>query len=309
MLSEIFEEREVAVFEGDYRIAQRLLEMPFDNIFFTGSPSVGKLVMNAAAKNLTSVTLELGGKSPVIIHPSANLEDAIRKIAWGKTLNAGQICVAPDYMLLPEEREEEALKLLGKYFFKYYGDTKSCREDMKYCSIINVNHFKRIKALIEDAVEKGAKVQMGGHLDETYRYISPTVLTEVPDNANILEEEIFGPVLPIITYKTVEEAVNIINSKPKPLALYIFSQDENAAEGILRRTESGDAMINNVVLHVSNMHLPFGGLNNSGIGKSHGRHGFMAFTHERALMKQGRLSTADIFYPPFGNKSKRLIEK
>jgi aldehyde dehydrogenase (NAD+) len=309
LLSEVFEEREVAVFEGDYRVSQRLLEKPFDNIFFTGSPAVGKLVMEAAAKNLTTVTLELGGKSPVIIDQSADLEAAAKKIAWGKTLNAGQICVAPDYILVHEEQKVEFISLISKYFEKYYGNMKSKGEAISYCRIINNRHFERIKGLIEDAVNKGAKVTEEAHFDEKDNLIAPMVLSDVPLDSKILEEEIFGPVLPVLTYKTLEEALNYINSKPKPLALYIFSEDDVSSRCILNNTESGDVLINDVILHVANINLPFGGVNNSGIGKSHGYHGFMSFTHERSLMKQGRFSTASMLYPPFKENRRKLIDK
>lgn len=309
MLSKVFEENEVAVFEGNYRVSQMLLEKPFDNIFFTGSPSVGKIVMEAAAKNLTTVTLELGGKSPVIIDPTADLDEAAKRIAWGKCLNAGQICVAPDYLLIQQDKREEFVNLMDKYITKYYGAMDKATEDLKYCRIITKKHFNRIKSLYDEAVSKGAKTNLGGHFEEGERFISPTVLTDVPLDSRILEEEIFGPVLPILTYKNMDEAITYINSKPKPLALYIFSRSSMAVDHILTHTESGDAVINDVVIHVGNTNLPFGGFNNSGIGKSHGYHGFMAFTHERSYLKQAKVSAVSMFYPPFRGTTKSMIEK
>jgi aldehyde dehydrogenase (NAD+) len=309
ILSEVFEENEVAVFEGDYTVSEMLLKKPFDNIFFTGSPSVGKIVMEAASKNLTTVTLELGGKSPVIIDPSADLNEAAKRVAWGKCLNAGQVCVAPDYLFIREDKREEFLKLMNKYITSYYGSIDKVTEDLKYCRIITRKHFNRIKDLYDEAVAKGAKVSFGGHFEEAERFISPTILTSLPLDCRILEEEIFGPILPIITYKNMDEVTAYINSKPKPLALYIFSRNNKAADYILTHTESGDAVINDVVIHVGNTNLPFGGFNNSGIGKSHGYHGFMAFTHERSYLKQAKISAVSMFYPPFRTITKSMIEK
>ncbi|MDP4143543.1 MAG: aldehyde dehydrogenase family protein [Bacillota bacterium] len=309
MLSEVFDESEIAVFEGDYTVSQYLLEKPFDNIFFTGSPAVGKIVMEAAAKHLTTVTLELGGKSPVIVDASADLDMAAKRVAWGKCLNAGQICVAPDYLFIPESRKEEFVKLLNKYITSYYGSMEKPTEELKYCRIITPKHFNRITGLIDEAVSKGAKISFGGHYEENDRFISPTVLTNIPSDSKVLEEEIFGPVLPIVTYKHINEALEYINSKPKPLALYIFSRDSKATDYILTHTESGDAVLNDVVVHVGNTNLPFGGFNNSGIGKTHGYHGFMAFTHERSYLKQAKVSAVGMFYPPFKASTKSIIGK
>jgi aldehyde dehydrogenase (NAD+) len=308
IVESVFEQKEVAVFQGDYRTAERLLELSFDNIFFTGSPAVGKKVMAAAAKNLTTVTLELGGKSPVIIHPSANLEDAAKKIAWGKSINAGQICVAPDYLFVPKNKEEEFISLFKKHINRFYGDIQES-EDLQYSSIINKRHFDRIKVLVNDAVDKGASIPLGGEFYENSNVITPTVLTEVAMDSEIMEEEIFGPVLPVIPYDDIEEVYRHINSKPKPLALYVFGKDKRAVEDILNNTESGDIAVNNVVIHVANANLPFGGFNNSGIGKTHGYRGFMAFTHERSVLNQGAINTAAIFYPPFKPSTKGLIKK
>lgn len=308
IISEIFEEKEVAVFEGDYRVSQMLLEKPFDNIFFTGSPSVGKIVMQEAARNLATVTLELGGKSPVIIDSSADLDEAAKRVAWGKCLNAGQTCVAPDYLLIPEEKKEEFIELMTKYITRYYGNMDKPVEEVKYCRIITQKHFTRIIGLIDEAVSKGAKINFGGHYKDDEKLIFPTILTDIPLDCKILEEEIFGPVLPIITYRYIDEAIKYINTKPKPLALYIFGKDNRNINYILANTESGDAVINDVVIHVGNANLPFGGINNSGIGKAHGHHGFMAFTHERSYLKQAKVSAISMLYPPFNNKTKILIE-
>ena len=307
MISEIFSENEAIVFEGDHKVSQILLNKPFDNIFFTGSPQVGKIVMEEAAKNLTSVTLELGGKSPVIIDSSADLDEAARRVAWGKCLNAGQICVAPDYLLIPEDKKEEFISLMIKYITRYYGNFEKCEKDIKYCSIINEKHFERIKNLVDEAVFKGAKIRFGGYYDEAERRISPTILTDIKPGSSILEEEIFGPVLPVISYRNIDEALEYIKSKPKPLVTYVFGRNNRNIDYILDNTESGDCVVNDVVVHFANVNLPFGGINNSGIGKSHGYHGFMAFTHERAYMKQAKISAISILYPPFTDKTKKLI--
>ncbi|MFL0198518.1 aldehyde dehydrogenase family protein [Clostridium sp. WILCCON 0269] len=307
MLSEIFSEDEVAVFEGDDKVCEALLEKPFDNIFFTGSPSKGKMVMSAASKNLTNVTLELGGKSPVIIDRSADLDIAARRIAWGKCLNAGQICVAPDYLFIPEGKKEEFIKFYIKYTTQYYGNINNAK-NMKYCRIINKNHYNRIKELVDEAVSKGAKINFGGFYDETDNYISPTILTDIPTDCKILEEEIFGPVLPIITYNNIDDVVKYVNSKPKPLALYIFSQDNNVTNSLLKKIDSGDTVINDVVLHVANVKMPFGGVSNSGLGKTHGYEGFRAFTHERSYLKQAKKSTMTLCYPPFTKATNYIIE-
>ncbi|WP_139906104.1 aldehyde dehydrogenase family protein [Clostridium thermarum] len=308
VVESVFEQKEAAVFEGDYRTAERLLELPFDNIFFTGSPAVGKKVMAAAAKNLTTVTLELGGKSPVIIHSSADMEDAAKKIVWGKTVNAGQICVAPDYLFIPREKETEFISLFKKYVNRFYGDMSE-KESQKYTSIINKRHFDRIKAMVEDAVKKGASIPVGGDFYEDANIITPTLLTGVPWDSDIMEEEIFGPVLPIIPYDNLDEVYSYINSKPKPLALYVFAKDKRTVKDVMNNTESGDIAVNNVVIHVSNTNLPFGGFNNSGIGKTHGYHGFMAFTHERSVFEQGRINTVETFYPPYKSSTKGLIKR
>lgn len=308
MLSEIFCENEVYVFEGDYTVSKLLLEKPFDNIFFTGSPGVGKIVMEAASKNLARVTLELGGKSPVIIDKSADIEVAASRIAWGKCLNAGQICVAPDYVLIPYDKKDEFISSMKNFIAKYYGELDKQEGFIDFCRIINKKHYLRIKGLIEEAVNLGSKLEFGGCFDEKDNFISPTIISNIPEGCKILEEEIFGPVLPVIIYNNIKDAIAYVNSKPKPLALYIFSKDSMISDYILANTDSGDVLINDVVVHVANCNLPFGGINNSGIGKCHGYHGFMAFTHERSCQRQAKKSVMSMLYPPFEKKAS-LIKK
>ena len=307
LISSLFDDNEVAVIEGDHEIAQFLVEQSFDHVFFTGSSNVGKQVMATAARNLTSVTLELGGKSPVFLDESADLKEAATKIAWGKTLNAGQSCVAPDYILVPEDREARLIELLKDAFQKRYGAADQIESNPDYCRIINERHFSRIKALVDDAVRDGARVEMGGTFREEDRFLSPTVVSRVPVDSAIMQEEIFGPVLPVLPYRSREEAMDLIRSHPRPLALYIFARDPRAAERVLSETEAGDTVINDVVVHYGHPGLPFGGFNASGIGKAHGKAGFEAFSHQRSVMRQPKRAMPQLLYPPYTRLVQWLI--
>lgn len=312
MVKEFFSEDEVAIFEGDAKVAQNLLEKPFDHIFFTGSPQLGKIIMGAAAKNLTSVTLELGGKSPVVVDESVNIKDAAQKIIWGKYINCGQTCVAPDYMLVDEKIKDKLLSEMKNQIRQLYvGEGKEGIQDSEdYTRIVNQRHFQRVKNLLEDAVQKGAEVEEGGKLDENDNYIPPTFLTNVKDEMNVMEEEIFGPLFPILTYKNLQEATDIINAKPKPLALYIFGKNKKNIDFVLKNTSAGGTCINETLAHVAHPDLPFGGVNNSGIGKTHGIHGFLAFTNERAVLKQNiGWTTLKMLYPPYTNSKKKTINR
>lgn len=309
IIKETFSENEIAVVEGDSNIATELLRLPFDHIFFTGSPNVGKLVMAAAAKHLTSVTLELGGKSPVIIDETADLKKAAAKITWGKYSNSGQTCVAPDYVLIHESKKEKFIDLLKENIQKnYYQNTQLNKND--YCKIISEGNFRRVKNLFDDAVKNGAKVEIGGIFEEEDNTIHPTVLTGITKESEIMFEEIFGPVLPVITFKNMNEVYAHINSKDKPLAFYIFSEKNSTIDHILSQTSSGGACINDVVIHYTNPNLPFGGVNNSGIGNAHGFYGFKAFSHERSVMYQSKFfDFNDLIYPPYSGKVKESILK
>jgi aldehyde dehydrogenase (NAD+) len=299
LVSDLFDENEVAVFEGDHQLAQFLVEQPFDHIFFTGSPRVGRDVMARAAANLTSVTLELGGKSPVLIDPTADLREAATKIAWGKSVNAGQSCVAPDYVLVPEALEERFLQLLKKGLQKRYGKLDGIGSNPDYCRIINARHFERLSGLVHSAVGDGARVVCGASFREEDRFVSPTVLTGVNPESPLLQEEIFGPVLPVVPYRTRDEALQFINARPRPLALYIFARNPSAVEDLLQETSAGDTVVNDVVVHFANARLPFGGFNQSGIGKAHGEAGFRAFSHQRAVMRQPKRTLTQLLYPPY----------
>ena len=300
ILAGLFDEDEVAVIEGDASVAEALLRKKFDHIFFTGSPAVGKIVMKAAAEHLTSVTLELGGKSPAIVDASANLTEAARRIAWGKFLNCGQICIAPDYALVHESVRDEFLAKL-RTSLDSHGDASAARG-----WLVNDRHAARVKRLIDTAVEQGATVVMGG--TGSGRDIAPTILADVPPDAPVMQEEIFGPILPIVTYRTLEEAFAIINAKEHPLVLYIFSRAKSAVREILRRTRAGGTTVNQTLVHFYQLELPFGGVGNSGVGKSHGFHGFEAFSNPRGLLEQKLpYSAIELLYPPYKGKLKQFL--
>lgn len=305
LIAAVFAEDEVAVVEGGPEVSQMLLEKPFHHIFFTGSSAVGKIVMQAAAKHLSSVTLELGGKSPVILHESCDFKDAARKVVWGKLMNAGQACVSPDYLFVPESRQADFVQHAKEAIAAYYGKPET---DPDYCRIISDRHYKRVRSLIEDAVSRGARVETGGTSEDASRYIAPTILANVPKDSGIMKEEIFGPVLPVLTYRDLSEVISTINAGEKPLALYIFSNSKAATQAILSGTSAGGTCINDVVVHYANPELPFGGVNFSGFGSSHGHYGFKAFSHERAVLRQPKRGAMQFLYPPYTARVKKMIE-
>ncbi|MEZ4946979.1 MAG: aldehyde dehydrogenase family protein [Cyclobacteriaceae bacterium] len=309
MVEEVFD-GDVIVLQGDKEVASELLALPFDHIFFTGSPTVGKIVMRAAADHLTSVTLELGGKSPAIIHSSSRIKEAAKRIVFGKFLNNGQTCIAPDYLIVHEDVKEEIIKALKTQVIKLFGDGAGISElSSSYGRVINERHFDRLKEMVSDAVEKGGKVELEGKLDPLTRFFHPTIISDAPLHARIMEEEIFGPILPIVTFRNVEEVVELVNSKPKPLALYVFSANREFRETVLSQTSAGSVCINDCVLQFTHPNLPFGGVNNSGIGKSHGYYGFLSFSNEKPVLKQKRgLALSYLFYPPFSQRMKMLLE-
>ncbi|SFU10845.1 aldehyde dehydrogenase (NAD+) [Algoriphagus locisalis] len=309
MITDLFEPNEVAVVLGEVEVSTELLKLPFDHIFFTGSPAVGKIVMKAASENLSSVTLELGGKSPVILDEDADFKDAAEKIVWGKFVNCGQTCIAPDYILVHESQRETLLSEMKVALQKMYDpDYKGIEKSPDMARIVNDKHFKRLTGIIEDALSKGAALAFGGKHSPHTRYIEPTLLTEVTDEMQVMQEEIFGPILPIQTYSTLEKAIAYVNSKPKPLALYYFGQNSENTSKTLRETSSGNAVINDCVLHFLHLGLPFGGVNTSGIGKSHGYHGFLAFSNEKGVLKQRvGLNNVTLLRPPYGIKAKQII--
>jgi aldehyde dehydrogenase (NAD+) len=303
MLSGAFAPSEVAVVGGEVETAEALLKLPFDHIFFTGSTRIGKVVMRAAAEHLTSVTLELGGKSPCIVTKDADVGNAAARIAWGKYMNGGQTCVAPDYVLVHESVERAFLDKTAASIAKMYGATDEERATTPdFCRMIDDSHFARIDGLLKETVRGGAKVEVGGQTDASQRYIAPTVLSNVNFEAPIMQDEIFGPVLPVISFRSIEEALAQINARPKPLALYAFSRKAQVIDSIVNGT-----CINDVVLQLANPNLPFGGVGESGVGSYHGHFGFKAFSHERAVMRQTKASLAPMLAPPYGKKSRAMM--
>ena len=266
--------------------------------------------MKAAAENLTSVTLELGGKSPTIITRSASLKDAAKRTAAAKFVNNGQTCVAPDYVLVHEKVAERFLKLLIQQIKALFTENnESFERSEHYCRIVNDKHFSRLQTLLQETVEEGAKIIFGGDVNKDTRFIHPTVISHVPPTSRIMKEEIFGPILPIIVFKKLEEAIALINEKPKPLALYIFSGNKKQQQQILRETSSGGVCINDSGIHFLHHNLPFGGVNHSGIGKSHGYYGFLTFSNEKPVLKQrAGLTSVSAFYPPYTTRSKKLMD-
>lgn len=310
LVEETFDKSLVAVFEGEIQVSQMLLAKPFDHIFFTGSPAVGKIIMKATAENLSSVTLELGGKSPTIIDQKADLKDAAEKVIYAKFLNCGQTCIAPDYVLVQESVKENFLNLLKEQIQEMYNPKQNGIENSKdYARLVNAKHLKRIKFLLSEAEMKGAVLFSGGNYNEPEEYFEPTIITNLKEDMEIMQEEIFGPILPVLGYSDLEEAITYINLKPKPLALYLFTNDKEAQKMVLKETSSGGAVINDCALHFLQNELPFGGVNSSGIGKAHGYHGFLAFSNEKSVMKQrvGMTSTKPL-YPPYGIMGRKIID-
>jgi len=303
-----FPPHEVAVFEGGLPVAQALLDLPFEHIFFTGSPAVGKLVMAAAARHLSSITLELGGKSPTIVDETADLQQAAETILWGKLINAGQTCLAPDHLYVHESVKARFIAACEKVLRARYGlQASDWKDSPDLARIINPRHTQRLQALLDDALQGGAQVLAGGEVDVPRCYVAPTLIDRVPQDAALMHEEIFGPILPVIAYTDLDQVIEHINRQPKPLALYIWSQDQARVCEVLRHTSSGGACVNHCIVHVAHSGLPFGGVNNSGLGSSHGHHGFKAFSHERSVLKAGWLNTIQVFFPPYTASRHRLI--
>lgn len=309
-IGKIFDENEIALIEGDHHVSDALLELPFDHIFFTGSPSIGKKVMSAAANNLASVTLELGGKSPVIIDETADIKKTAERILWGKYVNAGQTCVAPDYALVHESKVAEFVTAANAVLTTRYGASESERaQSESYCRLVSEAHAIGLRKVLDASVASGARIAVGGSVDTAKRFISPTILTGVHDDSPIMREEIFGPILPIISYKKNEEIYPIIRRREKPLALYIFSRNQNNIEEILANTTAGGTCINSLIIHVGNPELPFGGVGYSGLGNYHGLFGFKTFSHERAVLVQGGIfDSLKNFYPPYTDKVAKMIK-
>lgn len=286
IVKEAFEETEVALFEGGVEVATALLDLPFNHIFFTGSTRVGKLVMAAAAKHLATVTLELGGKSPVIVDADADVKKVAGDLAAAKQFNGGQACICPDYVFVKEQQKGALIEeFRAKVRQNLYRDDGSIKKE-SIAQIVNDQNFARIKHLFDDAVDRGATVAVGGTLEAADRTIHPTMLTDVTPDMLIMQEEIFGPIVPVLTYRNLDEVIAYISSRGAPLALYIYSNDRANIEKVLSKTSSGGVTINGFFSHYLENQLPFGGVNQSGMGSYHGVFGFKAFSHERAIYMQ-----------------------
>ena len=301
IVRELFEESEIAVIEGDARTSQALLEKRFDHIFFTGSPAVGRIVMQAAAKHLTSVTLELGGKSPVIVDRTADLDEAAAKIAWGKLLNSGQTCIAPDYLLVDESIREPFVQKLIAQMEKMSGPETGV--------MINERHASRVQRLLDSAVASGARVIHSRKTTNDPRAVPLTALSDVPLDSPLMQEEIFGPLLPIHTYRSLDDAIQMIGKREKPLVLYVFSRSRKVVREVIARTSAGGTVVNHALIHFFQLNLPFGGVGQSGMGKGHGFAGFLAFTNERGVLEQRtRFSPIQLMFPPYTRWKQKLID-
>lgn len=306
IIEESFDEKEVSVVLGGVDLAKEILKLKFNHILFIGSPTIGSEVMKSASVHLSSVTLELGGKSPTVIDKNCDLNKAAKRVVWAKLINNGQVCIAPDYVLIHEDIKNKFIKLVINNIKKFYGDNVNNSES--YCRIVNKNHFKRLKNLIDDSLKKNSKILYGGKTDSNENYIEPTLIENIDKDSKIFNEEIFGPILPIFTFKKIDEAIRFINKKNKPLALYIFSSDNKNISKVLEETSSGGVCINHNTLHYSNYNLPFGGIGNSGFGRCHGEFGFKELSNKKSIFKQFMpFSPTDILIPPYNSFKQKII--
>ena len=305
LISKYFEIEHVAVCCGDVETGIEFSKLPFDHLMFTGSTKTGKLVMSEAAKNLTPVTLELGGKSPTIIGPDANIPSAARRICFGKSINSGQTCIAPDYIFIQKNKVQQFVTEYRKSFEKMYPEGE---QDQGYSCLINKFHFERINNLILDAKEKGARVEEIGKWSNLEK-IGPHFVFDTTQEMDISQTEIFGPLLPIITYNDISEPIKFINSNEKPLALYYFGYDKKTQKRIIRDTQSGGVVFNDTVIQFAIKSLPFGGVGASGMGKYHGKEGFQTFSQAKPVVFKGRINPLRLAYPPYGNWVHKLLER
>jgi len=301
IISENFEEEFIAVFEGGLDMSSALLKEKFDYMFFTGSVPVGKIVMKAAAENLTPLTLELGGKSPCIIDKNVNIEVAAKRIVWGKFFNAGQTCVAPDYVAVHKDIKKNFLENAKRQIRAFYGENPSVSVD--FGRIVNEKHFDRLVNLMKDG-----QIIAGGEYERESLYISPTIIDKVKWDDSIMKEEIFGPILPVLEYDDLDNLILNIKKFQKPLSLYIFSNDKDIQEKIIKNISFGGGCVNDTLMHLANPHLPFGGVGESGIGAYHGRANFKTFSHEKSVLNKPFFMDMNLRYPPYKNKQK-LIER
>ncbi len=301
LINETFDANYIEVIEGGIEETQTLIHLPFDYVFFTGSEHVGKIVYQAASENLVPVTLEMGGKSPVIVDETANIKVASERICFGKFTNAGQTCVAPDYILVHESVKDDLITALSKTLREFYG--QNIQQSPDYGRIVNLKHYHRLTSLLNSAQ---MNIVFGGHSDEDERYIEPTLLDHVTNDSAIMQEEIFGPILPILTYQSLDEAIAFIHQRPKPLSLYLFSEDENATQRVINELSFGGGAINDTLMHLANPKLPFGGVGASGMGRYHGKYSFDTFTHEKSYIFKSTRLESGVHLPPYKGKFKYI---
>ncbi|MEN0362470.1 aldehyde dehydrogenase [Staphylococcus aureus] len=301
LINETFDANYIEVIERGIEETQTLIHLPFDYVFFTGSENVGKIVYQAASENLVPVTLEMGGKSPVIVDETANIKVASERICFGKFTNAGQTCVAPDYILVHESVKDDLITALSKTLREFYG--QNIQQSPDYGRIVNLKHYHRLTSLLNSAQ---MNIVFGGHSDEDERYIEPTLLDHVTNDSAIMQEEIFGPILPILTYQSLDEAIAFIHQRPKPLSLYLFSEDENATQRVINELSFGGGAINDTLMHLANPKLPFGGVGASGMGRYHGKYSFDTFTHEKSYIFKSTRLESGVHLPPYKGKFKYI---
>ncbi len=306
-LPNYFSADELCFINGGVEIAQAFSALPFDHLLFTGSTAVGRHIMRAAASNLTPVTLELGGKSPVVITDSASLEKAVNRIWTGKLMNAGQTCISPDYLLLPTGLEQKFLQLSYQWVSKHYPNIAK-NPDFSY--LVNQRQFDRVLGYLEQAEQTGADINILGEVEPDAKtgFMPPMVVTNLVDDTKLLTEEIFAPVLPVVAYKSIEDAIDYINKRPRPLALYVFGEDDKINDKVVANTVSGGVSINDTIFHIAQHGLPFGGVGDSGMGNYHGQYGFDTFTHEKGVFKQAKINFVDMLQPPYGKVFDKLMQ-
>ena len=308
LLGQFFDEDEVAVITGDAHVAQEFSTLDFDHLLFTGSTHVGRLVMQAAAKNLTPVTLELGGKSPTIIDYDYKLKTAAERILSGKMLNAGQTCIAPDYILAPRGAVDETVETLTQVCRRFY---PAIHDNDDYTAIISERHYERLSALIDDARDKGADIveiyPEEAEKNVNTRKMPPKLVTNVTPDMRIMQEEIFGPLLPLVPYDTLDNALDFVARRPHPLALYLFSDNTMVVERVSNELLAGGMAVNDTLLHIAQNDLPFGGIGESGIGAYHGRAGFLAFSHAKSIFRQSKINGRAALFPPYGKTMERIL--
>jgi aldehyde dehydrogenase (NAD+) len=302
IVPQYFTDKAVAIVEGGVQETTELLKQKFDHIFYTGNGAVGRVVMRAAAENLTPVTLELGGKSPTIVDASANIAVAARRIAWAKYVNAGQTCVAPDYVLAHKSIANELVEAIRTSITEFYGADPHASKD--YSRVISPKHFSRLTSLISSG-----KVAIGGQSEQAERYIAPTVLVDVDQNSAVMQEEIFGPILPVLEVGSIDEAIGFVNSRPHPLALYVFAQDNSVNEKVVAETTSGGVTVNGTIMHMTGPYLPFGGIGESGMGAYHGQSGVDVFQHLKPVLKRSTMLDAPLAYPPYTKRKFSILKK